>query len=406
MAALREALCGQALGALTQREGGGPWRTAEGCLPRPVGFAGGEALIDAHADAYRLLIEYFAFPWKFDFVDLPWPAALQAMPGQEVELHYALGGIVLGSPQAGLLHTLDASKLVSGCTPVVNLFATRVKPLQERQAPARCTVLPDAQHPWSAEVCAIERVLWGPEKPGPGEALREIPPLFSTAFAAADGAGRGWVLRHAGSSGGHAAIEIVGPDGEPAPLPDGGLSVDVTATNGDLPREIPIGSPGGDLMPDGGTACTVRLLHPPTPSRRFDCRGERAWQFISALSLNPLWLSGPGIEAVRELLRLHDLPRGADSERLVQSLAAIEARPAQAWMGRAMRSLARGTEVRLSIDENVFPGTGLRLFAQVLERFFPRVAHRNSFTRLELISAQDARVLYRGEVRTGELPLL
>ena len=150
----------------------------------------------------------------------------------------------------------------------------------------------------------------------------------------------------------------------------------------------------------------MRLLQRPTPSRRFDGRGERAWQFISALSPNPLWLSGPGIEAVRELLRLHDLPRGVDSEQLVQSLVAIEARPAQAWVGRVMRALARGTEVRLSIDEQRYAGAGLCLFAQVLERFFPRMAHRNSFTRLELVSAQDARVLYRGEVRAGELPLL
>ncbi len=406
VAALREALCGQALGALNEREAGGPWRTAEGCLPRPVGFADGEALIDAHAGAYRLLIEYFAFPAKFDFVDLPWPAALQASPAREVELHYALGGVALGSPQATLLQSLGPSNLLPGCTPVVNLFATRVKPLQDERQPARYTVLPDAQHPRGAEVYAIDRVLRGPEQPQPDEPLQTIPALLSWAYA---GSGRGWVPRHdpGPEADDPAVIELVGPDGQPAPLQGGSLMVDVTATNANLPRELSIGHPGGDLVADGGKVCQVRLLQPPTPSRRFERRGEQAWQFISALKPNHLWLTGAGIEAVRELLRLHNLSRDANSERVVQSLTAIEARPAQAWMGQSMRWLARGTEVRLSIDDQRFGSTAaLRLFAQVLERIFPLVAHRNSFTRLELISAQDARVLHRGDIRAGERPLL
>lgn len=317
VAALRETLCGQVLGVLTEPKAGGSWRTAEGCLPRPVGFADDEALIDAHAGAYRLLIKYFAFPAKFNFVDLPWPAALRTMPTREVELHYALGGVALGSPQTTLLQTLGASNLLPGCTPVVNLFATRVKPLQDQRQPARYTVLPDAQHSRGAEVSTIDRVLCGPKRPLPDEPLQTIPALLSWAYARS---GRGWVLRHnlEPEAGDPAVIEIVGPDGQPALLPDGSLTVDVTATNADLPRELPIGSPGGDLVREGGGGpCTVRLLQPPTPSRRFERHGERAWQLVSALKPNHLWLTGAGIEALCELLRLHDLSRSADSERLV-----------------------------------------------------------------------------------------
>lgn len=408
VAALREALCGQTLGTLTAPADGSPWRTAEGCLPRQVGFADDEALIDAHADAYRLLIEYFAFPAKFDFVDLPWPAALQHEARREVELHYALGGVIPGSEQALRLQGLDASNLPTGCTPVVNLFSTHVAPSPDGKAAARYTLQPDPHHAWAAEVYAIDRVRCGAEKLQPGEAQRDIPPLLSFSHP---GTGPGWTLLHAGNSadGRPARIEITDAQGQPAPPSCSSLSVDLRATNADLPRELDIGNPGSDLELDGGNqACTVQLLLQPTPSRRFDRRSERVWPLISALSPNPLWLSGTGIEALRQLLDLHDLPGGKDGRRLAPSLQAIESRQGQAWMkkGLPVPMLAQGTELRLRVDEQGFTARGVHLFAQVLERFVPLIAHANSFMRLEVVSAHDQRVLYRGPVCPGAIPLL
>lgn len=77
-----------------------------------------------------------------------------------------------------------------------------------------------------------------------------------------------------------------------------------------------------------------------------------------------------------------------------------------AWRHDPAPLLVRGTVVQLSLDEDAFAGTGLRLFAQVLERFFPLYVHGHSFTRLRIASARDGRRLYRGEACPGERPLL
>ena len=56
----------------------GPWTPVADALPRLVGFAEDESLIDFDSrshPAYRLLTEYFAFPEKFNFVDIDLAAA-------------------------------------------------------------------------------------------------------------------------------------------------------------------------------------------------------------------------------------------------------------------------------------------------------------------------------------------
>ncbi|NML14925.1 type VI secretion system baseplate subunit TssF [Azohydromonas caseinilytica] len=410
VAALREALCGCV--TAVRLDGAGPWRSDAQALPRPVGFADDEALIDAGPQgraAHRLLSEYFAFPGKFDFVDLPWPAELSAVATREIELHYALVGIAAGSAQAQQLQALTADHLVPGCTPVVNLLRQRAKAVPAG-APASYRVLVDAGHPDAGTVYGIDRV-WCTQAQ-PGEPVPDIPPLFSFRHARTDATARYW-LRHYADTPAEPSpdqelwISLVNAQGEPAPLEAASLGLEVTATHGDLPRELAIGRPGGDLVLQGaGVVCRVRLLYPPTPSRRFELDGDMPWQLISLLSPNHLSLCGPGIEAFREMLCLLDPSRSPAHRHRVQGLLAIEARPVTAWRQAPSPRLVRGTEVCIRVDEPRFAATGLRLFAQLLERFLALYVHANSFTRLRLLSARDQRPLFVGEPRDGLRPLL
>ena len=413
VAALREALCGQV--TAVRLDTGGPWRSDAPALPRPVGFADDEALIDTGPQgraAHRLLTEYFAFPGKFDFIDLPWPAGLSAASAREIELHYALGGIAAGSAQAQRLEGLTAACLVPGCTPVVNLFRQRAKAVPAPHAPAGYRVLVDAEQPGASAVYAIDRVWCTQQQPHPGEPARDIPPLFSFRHAATDAMARYWMRHYADTPaepgpGQELWISLVNAQGDSLRLEAESLGLDVTATNADLPRELDIGRPGGDLVLQGaGVVCRVRLLRPPTPSRHFDLDGDTPWQLISLLSPNHLSLCGPGIEAFREMLCLLDPSRSPEHRRRVNGLLAIEARPVTAWRHVPQPTLVRGTEVCLSVDEARFADTGLRLFAQLLERFLALYVHTNSFTRLRLLSARDQRPLHVGEPCDGLRPLL
>ncbi|MCV4606798.1 type VI secretion system baseplate subunit TssF, partial [Escherichia coli] len=122
------------------------------------------------------------------------------------------------------------------------------------------------------------------------------------------------------------------------------LSIEVTASNRDLPALLAIGHPGGDLtIEGGGIARTVRLLRKPTPSARHERGRGLLWRLISHLSLNHLSLSGSGVEALREMLRLYDLAQAPATRRQIDGVRAVEYRPTTAWLpGRPFATFVRG----------------------------------------------------------------
>jgi type VI secretion system protein ImpG len=66
----------------------------------------------------------------------------------------------------------------------------------------------------------------------------------------------------------------------------------------------------------------------------------------------------------------------------------------------------RGTEVRLKLDEQSFVGSGLHLFAQVLDRFFGLYVHANSFTQLKVLASRSGEELIVCPRRSGDGPLI
>ncbi|MGP1665833.1 MAG: type VI secretion system baseplate subunit TssF, partial [Rhodanobacter sp.] len=74
--------------------------------------------------------------------------------------------------------------------------------------------------------------------------------------------------------------------------------------------------------------------------------------------------------------------------------------------GRHFASVARGTEIRLGIDEDHFVGHGIHAFASVLDHFFGLYVNANSFTQLVLLSSRSGEELIRCPARSGESTLL
>jgi len=60
----------------------------------------------------------------------------------------------------------------------------------------------------------------------------------------------------------------------------------------------------------------------------------------------------------------------------------------------------------LTVDEAGFVGSGLDLFAAVLDRFFGLYVHANSFTKLSVLSARTQEVLFSCPPRNGDKPLV
>ncbi len=421
---LREALCGAVAGLWVQRGDVEAWIGPSPRRPEMVGFADDEALIDfderSHA-AYRLLTEYFAFPDKFNFVDLPIPVSALEGEARSLTLHFALRGIRPDSNESRLLDTIQPRHFALGCSPVVNLFRQPADPIRVTHASTSYPVLVDSRRAFGYEVYSIDRV-YRVKQTAQGEAIDEFRPFFSlrhddvlASNSSAEGGGAGgyWHARRDDdlaqqSPGYETELSIVDVHFNPSVPQVETLSIQVTATNRDLPSLLPVGAPGGDLYLDGGgLAREIRFLRKPTAVARFE-RGRGAlWRLISHLSLNHLSLSDGGADALKEMLRLYDLPRSASNRRQIDAVGDVAFRPATAWLaGQPFPTFVRGTEVRLHLDDRGFIGTGLQLFAAVLDRFFALYVHANSFTQLTLVSSRTQEEVLKCPPRNGETALV
>jgi type VI secretion system protein ImpG len=425
-AALRDALFMRAVGAYVEADRGsqhgGRWFPLAKIPIEPAGFADDESLIDfparSHA-AYRLLTEYFCFPDKFNFFDIDLAALMAALPSATaagattVTLHLALSGLRADSNTARMLGTLSTNNLLLGCTPVINLFQQRGEPIRLTHASASYPVLADARRAFAYEVQSIESVNLVRQTPQ-GETVVEFHPFYSLKHAQTpEQNGHYWVLRRdetlaERSPGYETQIAIVDIDFDPAAVETQTLNIDLICSNRDLPASLSYGQPGGDLFLEGGSNVkSINFLRKPTITYRFESARSAHWRLISHLTLNHLSLANGGVDALREMLALYDLPRSPSSQRQIGGIASIEQRTASAWMaGNPFTCLVRGVEVRIGIDEEAFVGSGIYAFAHIIERFLALYVHANSFTQLVVVSNKTGEELLKCLPRSGDLSLL
>lgn len=438
---LREALCRHTRAVRFAWQAHHPWQSPAqaDALPQAAGFSDDEALIDwddrAHP-AYRLLAEYFGFADKFNFVDLPAVAGVPGMGGglsegdaqaepNQITCHLLIEGLRADSDEARMLETVQAANIVLGAVPVINLFPHAADPIRITHRQAEYPVVVDGRRAHGHEVHSLLRV-HRVRQTAHGDVIDEVRPFFSLQHdellddieSAADDRNASRCLAYwqmhrdddlAERSPGHeVSISFVDASQNPMTPAVETLSLDVMATNRDLPHLLAPGTVGGDLfMEGGGPARSITLLRKPTRSHRIERGRGMLWRLVSQLSLNHLSLTAGGIDALRELLRLYDLPHSASNRRQIDGLVSIEFRADTAWIpGEPFATFVRGTLVCLTVDEGSFVGSGLGLFASVMDRFFGLYVHVNSYARLQVLSARTGEVLIACVPRHGDRQLL
>jgi len=417
-AALRDALFMRTVAAYAEGDSSGRWMALPAIPVLAAGFEEDESLIDFSArshTAYRLLTEYFCFPEKFNFFDIDLAALTAVLPSgcRSVTLHLALSGMRTDSNAARMLGTLTTNNVLLGCTPVVNLFRQRGEPIRLTHTTASYPVLADARRAFAYEVQSIDSVKLVRQTPQ-GESIIQFRPFYSLKHGQTpEKSGHYWVARRdetmaEKSPGFETEISIVDIDFDPAEVETDTLSLELTCTNRDLPASLTYGLRGGDLFLEGGSSVrAISFLRKPTQSQRFE-RGRGAhWRLISHLSLNHLSLSSGGLDAFREMLAMYDLPRSPSTQRQIGGIAAIAYKAANTWLpGNPFACLVRGIEVRLTIDEEAFVGSGIHAFAHIIDRFLGLYVHANSFTQLVIVSSKNGEELLKCTPRSGDLSLL
>lgn len=404
-AALRDALFIHTGSAFVEAADG-RWLPLASVPVSPAGFSEGEALIPfgkrSHP-AWRVLAEYFCFSDKFRFVDIDLASLRSLLPAgaHTVTLHLALSRIRPDGAAARILRTLLPSNLRLNCVPVVNLFAHHARPISVTGAKADYPLVPDATQPDRYEVYTVDRVC---KQTKGTEGVVE----FTRLHARRNGAvakGHHWALRHDDilaeiSPGFEKRLALIDADADFEERNT--VSVDITCTNRDLPVQLGYGLPGGDLSmsetPDGGH---VSFVTAPTPVYRF-ASGEAHWDLIGCLSLNHHALIPDGLPALTELLQLHNLPRSVVAERLIAGIVGLDHKQTTAWMPHACgSSLVYGIEVHITVEEEAFTGSGIHLFAQVMDQFLALYVQVNSYVELVLLSQRDKKEILRCKRRSG-----
>lgn len=410
-ACLRDVLFMRALCAHIEVETG-TWQRLPGIPLAQVGFSEDDALIPFGArshPAYRGLTEFFAFPEKFNFFDIDLAEIARHLPEGTVRftLHLAIGDLPWDSDTARLLASLSAENLLLGCSPAVNLFERPGLPIALTHFSADYGVVADASRASAFEVYSIDsvRMIRGA---GKNESITEFRPFYALRHGeTAEGNQHYWAARTdsavaAASPGHEKRITLVDADFDPMAVQKTSLSIRLTCTNRDLPASM--GNHGELFPPRDVDSWRFRYVRKPTPRYRFGSEPARHWRLISHLTLNHHALSLDGLPAFREMLSLYDLPQSPVSRRQIDGIVALEHAETVTWLRQKYgTSLVHGLEVRLTLDEGAFIGTGMHLFIEVIDHFLGLYVQVNSFIELVVLSKQTGKELARCKPRNGFL---
>jgi type VI secretion system protein ImpG len=377
---------------------------------QPLGFDESEALLPSGKrtfQGFRLLQEYFAFPQRYQFVELSGlQAGLRQCVDKEIEIT-----ILLNRSDVQLEKTLDSSNFALHCTPVANLFPRRADRINISGGQLEYHVLVDRTRPMDYEVFQVESVTGYGSGPGSEQVFR---PFYAAKDIGAlhqdkafyqirreqrvvsqrqrrDGPRSSYI-------GSEAFISIVDAAEAPYSSELRQLGLSVWCTNRDLPLSMPIGVGKTDFILDAGAPVTaLRCLAGPSQPHPSFAEGSVAWRLLNHLSLNYLSLldSDPvqGAAALREMLALYCHPADLNTQRQVEGVRSISSKAVTRRMpSPGPITVGRGIEITVTLDDAAFEGTGAFLLGAVLSEFFAQYVSINSFTETVI------RTLERGDI--------
>jgi type VI secretion system protein ImpG len=380
--------------------------------PSPIGQVGFEEEESAFSfpkrsfPGYRLLFEYFCFPEKFLFFDLQGLGKLKnASVGDTLDIWIYLNRMA----KPNLVVNKDTFCL--NAAPAINLFTKISEPIRVEQRQTEYRIVPDIRRQEFTEVFTVDRVVAsGAVKT---DEIYDYKPFYSIRhhLQESDAQARQayWNIQRResgkkGDNGTEVYLSFTDLNFKPADPGVEILSLHLTCTNRDLPSRLPFGAPEGDFdLEIAAPLVKVSGIMKPTPTRRPSLGGALHWRLISHLSLNYLSIVEGGVDALREILRLYDFDNSPATRQQISGISRVTSRYVTKRMGQ---SIGRGIEVTIEFDEDKFVGTGIFLFAGILERFLGQYVSVNSFSQMVAKTIQKKEVLKAWAPRSGNRILL
>jgi type VI secretion system protein ImpG len=405
-----------------RKDGGGVISLSPDLL-KPVGFGVNEGILPYSRRSflgYRLLQEYFTFPEKFFFVDLHGLENLAAAGfGTRAEVLFIFSRYERPERHQILELGVSAKTFRLGCAPIVNLFPQLAEPINADQSRYEYPIVPDLRRQTTTEIFSVDEVTG--QNPRTRSTV-EYHPFYSFRHASSQSDNPAfWHMMRTSSEltddlPSQVILSFVDLTGAHVDLDADVISIRCTCTNADLPSQLPVGNERGDFYIEGLSAVRkVVGLRRPTRTVRPSLGKATMWNLISHLSLNYLSLveegSGEhkdeGRESLQELLRLYNFTNQAHLRNQISGINRVRSRRQFSLVSSGEGvSLARGTRVEMELNEDLFVGGGVFLFAGVLERFFGLYASMNSFSQLVVSTPQRKEVVCEWPPRAGSSILM
>lgn len=379
---------------------------------KQVGFTEDEAILPFTKRSfagYRLLSEYFAFPYKFLFFDVfGLDKAVASKFGSNFDIIIHLKDVT--PPVAPVV----ADTFRMGCTPIVNLFSRLADPIYLSQQKYEYQIVADVHRQMTTEIYSIDGVISNDPRTN---TTREFSPFYSLKHAFGEQTekafwyGQRRASQRPNDEGTELFMSLVDMNFNPRVPAVDVLNVRTTCTNRDLPARLPFGGKEGEFEIEGTALLSrVRCLTKPTETIRPPQRRAAQWRLISHLNLNYLSLvSGEDFapEALQEILHLYNFNDSSVTRKQILGITGIESRKVVRKIGgRVGAGFVRGIETTLTFNEEEYVGSGMFLFACVLERFLGLYASLNSFNQMVMKTEQREGIVKQFPARAGEQDLL
>lgn len=379
---------------------------------KQVGFEEHEAILPytkRSFSGYRLLTEYFSFPFKFLFLDV---YGLDQAIAKKFGSHFDV-----------LIHLKDVTPPVApvtaetfrmGCTPIVNLFKQLADPIYISQQKYEYQIIPDVHRQANTEIYSVDEVYTVDPRTN---SVREFSPFYSMRHAYGEQMEKSfWYAvrrpsQRPDDEGTEIFMSLVDMNFNPRVPAVEILNVRATCTNRDLPARLPFGGKEGDFEIEGAALVSrARCITKPTETIRPPQRRSAQWRLISHLNLNYLSLvnSETGTpEALQEILHLYNFNDSAVTRKQILGIVEVETQKVIRKIGERIGSgFVRGLQTTLTFDEEEFVGSGMFLFASVLNRFLGLYSSVNSFNQLVIRSRQRDETIRTFSPRAGDQELL
>jgi type VI secretion system protein ImpG len=360
---------------------------------------------------YRLLQEYFSFPEKFLFLDLSGFRQLATADfGEKIELIFLISDFERSERRQMLEMGLSEKTFALGCGPIVNLFEQIAEPVLIEQKRYEYRIVPDARREQALDIFSVDKVTG---VMGASGEIIDYEPFYSYRHSRGNGQEAFYHVSRRPSAwrtdkGSDVYISFVDLTGQKISPGRDSITVRLTCSNRDMPSRLPFGNTDGDFQLEGGGPINrIVSLVKPTEALQPPARASMLWRLASQMSLNYLSLVGEGVEAFREILRLHNFGESVSAERQIDGILSIASRPHfTRLVSEHGVSFVRGTQVEIEFDEEQFVGAGVYTFCAMLDVFLGLYTSVNSFSQLVTRTRQRKGVMKRWPPRSGRKILI